>query len=127
MQIFSVMPAVSIFSDAALALQAVKDADFETAKAFVLSLPYMYKEWWLELYRENPEHIFVETALVFFVLWLLFVRRTVDPVKTSDVDRFTDKEVAWLVDTWEPEPLVPDEATVRDERRAHGSKMVRVL
>jgi hypothetical protein len=106
------------------ALHALKGMDFQTAKAMVLSLPYLYQDWWMSLYRENPEHIIVETALAGFVLWLIFIRRTVDVVKPSD-DRFSDKEVAWLVDTWEPEPMI-GEVTARQERRSHGSKLVSI-
>jgi hypothetical protein len=111
------------FSGVLANLRALSEMDLPTAKALILSLPYLYQDWWLSLYRENPEHIIVETALAGFVLWLIFIRRTVDVVKPSD-DRFSDKEVAWLVDTWEPEPMI-GEVTARQERRSHGSKLVR--
>lgn len=108
-------------------VDTLRGLDSQSVFAFVLSLPYMYQDWWLNLYRESPIHIFVETTLVVFVLWLLFVRRTVDPVKTSDVSKFTDKEVQWLIDTWTPEPLVPVTSSDRLDRRMHGSKMVFIL
>lgn len=121
------MSSASSLADLPVIVEALKNADMAAIKGFIWSLPFRYKEWWLELYRESPAHIFVETALVMFVLWLLFIRRTVDPVKTSDVDKFTDKEVAWLVETWEPEPLVSGEVSARDMRRSHGSKLVSLL
>ena len=108
-------------------IDGLRNGDVDMIRSFVISLPYRYKDWWLAVYRESPTHVVVETALVVFVLWLLFIRRTVDPVKTSDVDRFTDKEVAWLVETWTPEPLVPEELSERDQRRSYGSHMVIVI
>lgn len=93
---------------------------------FLLTLPSKYKEWWLNLYREAPLHIVIETTLLVFVLWLLFIRRTVDPAKLSESKKFTEKEIKWLVDTWEPEPLVPA-IDARGARRVAATKMVRYV
>jgi hypothetical protein len=97
--------------------------DRETVYAFVVSLPNQYKHWWLSLYRDAPLHVYIETALVLFILWLLFIRRTVDPAKISESKKFSEKEVKWLVETWEPEPLVPDVDT-RGQRRVNASRTV---
>ena len=70
--------------------------------------PKYYTEWWANLYREAPSHILVETSLVLFILWLLFVRKTVDPAKTEKNPKLSKEEVDMLIETWKPEPLVPD-------------------
>ncbi len=64
-------------------------------------------KWWYELYKEDPQHILIETALVCFIIWLLFIRRTVDPKKGKINEKLTSKEIDWLIDSWQPEPLVP--------------------
>lgn len=42
-----------------------------------------------------------------FILWLVFIRRTIDPKKPLQQNTLTQKEIDWLIDTWQPEPLVP--------------------
>lgn len=74
---------------------------------FILSAPTQYKAWWLNLVSEAPQHVFVETCLTFFIIWLLLIRRTVDPSRTSDNKTLNSKEIAELIDSWEPEPIVP--------------------
>jgi hypothetical protein len=91
----------------------LEGVDRSSLMSIIVSLAQKYKTWWLALYREAPAHVAVETALVLFIIWLVFVRRTVDPAKISDSKKFSEKEVKWLVDTWKPEPLVP----AVDERR----------
>jgi hypothetical protein len=67
-------------------------------------LPILYRDWWINLYHESPQHIFIETTLVIFIVWLLFIRRTVDPNKTKK-SNLSSKEIEWLIDSWQPEPL----------------------
>lgn len=109
----------------AVILDLWRDVRFDRVSMynFLLSFPSKYKEWWLTLYREAPLHIVIETTLLVFVLWLLFIRRTVDPAKLSDSKKFTEKEVKWLVDSWEPEPLVPT-VDARGARRVAATKTV---
>jgi hypothetical protein len=104
----------SLIPEVRLALEGLLDGvDRSSLLSIVISLAQKYKTWWLTLYRDAPAHVAVETALVLFILWLVFVRRTVDPAKISDSKKFSEKEVKWLVDTWKPEPLVP----ALDDRR----------
>eukprot|EP01041_Mallomonas_annulata_P010070 gene10070-20987_t len=81
--------------------------DFQYMKNLLLEAINTYVTWWLKLYHEAPHHIFVETGLVLFILWLGFIRRTVDPENRSKKKGLTEREIDWLIDTWEPEPLVP--------------------
>ena len=73
----------------------------------MVNWPSYYKYWWMTLYEEAPHHIFIETGLICFIVWLIFIRRTVDPNKASNREKLSKKEVDWLVETWQPEPLVP--------------------
>lgn len=102
----------------------LEGVDRSSAQAIIMSLAQKYKTWWLTLYREAPAHVAVETALVFFIIWLVFVRRTVDPAKISESKKFSEKEVKWLVDTWTPEPLVPA-LNDRRQRRVDAINRVR--
>lgn len=74
---------------------------------FAYNAPKYYLIWWNRLYKETPEHVYIETALVLFILWLVFIRKTIDPKKTDKKDKFTENEVKSLIETWYPEPLVP--------------------
>jgi hypothetical protein len=80
----------------------------------VLFFVNMYKEWWLNLYHESPQHIFIETGLLMFIIWLMFIRKTVDPIREAKNTKLSEKEIQWLLDTWTPEPLAPP----LDERSA---------
>ena len=77
------------------------------AKDLLINWPKYYDLWWRSLLREVPQHIFIETCLIMFIIWLLFIRRTVDPKKSAKNEKLSDKEINWLVETWQPEPLVP--------------------
>ena len=97
-----------LFSDVFLPLYqfCVKQSP-ATVRDFFINWPSYYKYWWMTLYEEAPHHIFIETALICFIIWLIFIRRTVDPNKASNREKLSKKEVDWLVETWQPEPLVP--------------------
>lgn len=91
----------------------------------ILNSPRYYAKWWLGLYEESPLHLIIETGLICFILWLTFIRKTVDPTKSSKNDKLNDKEVEWLVETWEPEPLVP--SLTSKQKAIVDSRMVRAL
>jgi len=76
-------------------------------KDMVVNAPVLYTEWWLELYRDSPHHIIIETGLGMFIIWLMFVRQTVDPRRAYKDNRITEAEVEENIKDWEPEPLVP--------------------
>ena len=84
-----------------------KDISYDNVKDFLLHAPQYYDIWWRGLLNEAPQHVLIETGLICFIIWLMFIRRTVDPVKPVKDVKFTEKEIMELVDTWEPEPLVP--------------------
>ena len=78
-------------------------------KDIFYNFPEHYQKWWNHLYRDAPIHILIETTMIVFILWLTFIRKTADPKKKSTEDvKFNKKEVEWLVNSWEPEPLVPE-------------------
>lgn len=72
---------------------------------FISTAPQTYSLWWTTLLKESPEHLIIETGLIAFIGWLVFVRRTVDPVKSSKNASLSKKEEDWLIETWKPEPL----------------------
>ena len=72
----------------------------------IKNAPSYYLEWWLALYKQSPQHVIVETALATFIIWLLFIRQTVDPSKMSE-NKLSSKEMDWLLKTWTPKSLVP--------------------
>jgi hypothetical protein len=84
-----------------------KTVTIDRISDLLLHGPNYYSEWWISLLRESPEHLIIETGLMIFILWIIFIRRTVDPSKTSKNPKLTKKEEQWLVDTWQPDPLVP--------------------
>lgn len=66
--------------------------------------------WWVEQWRESPEHLIIEVGLIFVVLWVLFVKRSYDPRKRGFGDRaprdeLSPAEVDKMVEEWTPEPL----------------------
>jgi hypothetical protein len=75
--------------------------------ALMLRAPELYASWWTNLYREAPHHVWIETSLLVFIFWLTFIRKTVDPAKSTYKVRVSKEEEEMLIRTWEPEPLVP--------------------
>ena len=104
--------------------ESLRDIKFETVKDFIIHAPQYYDIWWRRLLSEAPQHILIETGLIGFIIWLMFIRRTVDPVKAVKDEKFTQREVDELIDTWIPEPLVP---TVLSERAETISNSMLVL
>lgn len=89
----------------------------------IYNAPTYYKYWWTRLLLESPEHVIIETALIVFIIWLVFIRRTVDPGKASKNEKLKPEEVQMLLDTWEPEPLVPA-LTERDQFIVDNSPVI---
>jgi serine palmitoyltransferase len=73
----------------------------------IMHAPQYYETWWTTLLNESPQHVLIETSLIIFIIWLLFIRRTVDPKKTTEPAKLNAQEIEWLLDSWQPEPLVP--------------------
>jgi hypothetical protein len=96
-------------------------------KATVVDLithgPQYYSAWWTSLLKEAPEHLVIETGLIAFIIWLMFIRKTVDPAKSSKAS-LSKKEEEWLIETWQPEPLVSVGTSEKDKLFAE-SMMVR--
>eukprot|EP00606_Chrysophyceae_sp_TOSAG23-5_P001236 GSChrysophyteH2.ASY1.ANO1.1704.1 assembled CDS len=75
---------------------------------FIKNFPQWYITWWKHMYESAPVHVVVETCMIVWIVWLLFIRKTADPKKKAKDTKLTEKEIKWLVKTWEPEPLVPE-------------------
>jgi serine palmitoyltransferase len=92
-------------------VESTENLTLEQLIEMVKNFPSTYIKWWKGLYDESPVHIIIETAMVVWILWLLFIRRTADPKKKggkSDTERLTDKEIKMLIKTWEPDSIVPE-------------------
>lgn len=88
------------------------------------NFPSYYMAWWISLYREAPYHLIVETGLLCFIFWLMFIRRTVSPEKTSkESNKLTPKEMDELIAEWTPEPL----AGTLDDYAEHVAASQRVI
>ena len=48
----------------------------------------------------------IETGMIVFIIWLLFIRKTGDPKKASKA-KLSKPEQDELISDWQPEPLVP--------------------
>jgi len=96
-----------LFDIIVCAYRTSKTVTVDRISDLLLHGPNYYSEWWISLLRESPEHLVIETGLVIFILWIIFIRRTVDPSKSSKNPKLTKKEEQWLVDTWQPDPIVP--------------------
>eukprot|EP01138_Halocafeteria_seosinensis_P001559 gb/GECG01001597.1/.p1 GENE.gb/GECG01001597.1/~~gb/GECG01001597.1/.p1 ORF type:complete len:687 (+),score=79.09 gb/GECG01001597.1/:1-2061(+) len=94
---------------------------------WVLQLPSHYIEWWKTEYERAPVHIFIETALIILVLYIVFVKRSYDPSKKgSHTQKLSEHEVQRVIDEWEPEPLVPPafSKTVNPKQKSHPTPVV---
>lgn len=95
--------------------QKLQQLDKDTVWDLITNGPQYYTTWWQSLLVEAPMHIVIETGLIVFIIWLMFIRKTVDPVKSSKNASLSKKEVEWLIETWQPEPLVSARPNMRDE------------
>ena len=81
--------------------EALQERDFKTA---LRTAPAAYAAWWQQLLKDDPYHVFVETLLIAFLLYLLYgTRRSRKPQKDQAL---TDREIDDLVNDWAPAPLV---------------------
>ena len=85
----------------------IKSLDVATLKDLVFNAHKYYYTWWINLYKESPHHVIVETGLVLFIIWLFFIRATVNPRKAPQKSKLSRREEEWLIQTWQPEKLVP--------------------
>jgi len=87
-------------------LSTFRSLDIATLKDLFLNAHKYYYVWWLNLYSEAPHHVIVETGLVLFIIWLFFIRATVNPRKAPQKGKLSSREEEWLIETWQPEKLV---------------------
>jgi serine palmitoyltransferase len=74
----------------------------------VINFPVWYKEWWWNLYKNDPLHVFVETTLLCAIVYILISsrRRRAESIST----KLTDHEVQELLQEWKEhgrQPLAP--------------------
>jgi hypothetical protein len=79
----------------------------EALQRAVLAIPGapQYIKWWTALLRDEPLHLFIETALVLFIVYILLKRRPAS--KADKASRLPAEVVDELVDEFTPAPLCP--------------------
>jgi Aminotransferase class I and II len=78
----------------------------------ITSFPLWYRTWWMDLLRNDPVHVVVETTLILAVLYMFF-SRTKD-WKESKKDKLTIQEEDDLIKEWREKgraPLVASRGT----------------
>ena len=73
--------------------------------SMITSFPVWYKTWWMELLRNDPVHLFVETTLLLSVVYM-FVTRTKD-YSESKQDKLTTQEEDDLIHEWRNKTRAP--------------------
>jgi len=73
--------------------------------AMVKQFPLWYRTWWMDLLRNDPVHVFVETTLLLSVLYM-FVSRTQD-WRESTKDKLTKQEEDELIREWREKGRTP--------------------
>ncbi|GBG28453.1 Serine palmitoyltransferase 1 [Hondaea fermentalgiana] len=63
-----------------------------------------YLKWWINLWRENPVHLLVETTLILLILYILLQRPS---KKRSKMETLPAAVAQELLNEYEPEPLCP--------------------
>ena len=71
----------------------------------VTSFPVWYRTWWMELLRNDPVHVFVETTLILAVLYM-FLSRSKDWKETKK-DKLTQQEEDDLIKEWREKGRAP--------------------
>ena len=57
------------------------DELFSRVQAALSSLPSNYVTWWLQLLKDSPVHVLVETTLIVSMIYVLVIKRSYDPTK----------------------------------------------
>jgi hypothetical protein len=72
----------------------------------ISQLPHKYRAWWLELLRNDPVHVLVETVLLSFLLYLVILRKKSDG-RAQFRDRLNDEETDELLREWKQRGRAP--------------------
>lgn len=92
-----------------------------TVWEFILSLPYLYKAWWLNLVMQDPVHVFVETTLLLSVVYMLISQKNRD-WHTDKKDRLAHAEEEALLLQWKDHERV--ELAPTDSNDEHTERNV---
>jgi len=119
---------LSDHNDTAAVLWTKLQEEAPHAWQMITSFPLWYRTWWMDLVRNDPVHVFVETTLLVSVLYM-FLNRTVDwstATSKDKEDKLTRAEEDDLIEEWKQKmrkPLV-DRASTTDDKRLSSAKDV---
>jgi serine palmitoyltransferase len=84
--------------------------------------PATYWRYIKTLYDRSPEHVIIETFLIVFIFYILFVKQS-RPIKKDSLS-LTEGEIQQLLDEWQPEPLVPEVPALTMETASYNLGVV---
>lgn len=65
-----------------------------------------YQRWWLNLVKQDPVHVLIETLLVSFLAYLLFYQKKQN-LRKKMKDRLSDNEIQDLLEDWKENGRLP--------------------
>jgi len=68
-------------------------------------LPQAYIDWWINLLHENPTHLYIETTLILFIIYILFKSPKDSSKRRHEV---TEEVLMERLACFKPEPLAPE-------------------
>ena len=92
----------------------------------VAHLPAHYAKWWWNLVQNDPIHVFIETTLIFSIVYILFARSKDWREMPKEL---TAKEQEELIHEWKTQPLTPPMTEEEDDdldivvHAMHGNKL----
>jgi len=91
----------------------------------IMTFPSWYKSWWTNLYKENPVHVWIETVLILFLVYMIFFQQILSRRARAskaggqgkgEQRALTEAEKEELILEWTPASLVPYNKEEEDEQ-----------
>jgi len=82
-----------------------------------------YQIWWLDLVKQDPIHVLIETILISFLAYLFFYQKKKN-IRKKMKDRLSDSEIQDLLEDWKENgrlPLSYDNSSSSDNNGINGS------
>jgi len=96
----------------------------------VAGFPVRYKRWWVKLLEDDPLHVFIETLLLVFAVYILVLKKFRKKDSSFNIE-LTSQEKDDLIREWKPAPLTPPSTTTSNTlkqsivvKKIHGVKTI---